>query len=184
MGGVLLSMPRSTARAVLATLGLMVLSACGAPTSAATQPSPTPSTPSCISSGQASATWSVPEPPASPIVSAVVSGDTFTLTFKSGTPAFTIQLLPSAHFQRDANGFPVDLTGSAGVKITMTGFRGDLQNYNGPQTLDSHGPILLQVGSIGDFEGYVSWGAGLSKPGCAYVTTSGSTMTFHFVAAP
>jgi len=106
------------------------------------------------------------------------------LTFKSGTPAFTIQQLPSAHFYRDPSGLPVDLTGTAGVVISMTGFRGDVANYSGPKTLDSGGPILLQVASIGDFEGYVSWGAGLSKAGCAYVTTSGSTLTFHFVPAP
>ena len=177
-------MPQIRSRAFVATLGLVLLSACGASTSAATQPSPTTSTPSCTSSGQASPTWSVPEPPSSPIVSAVASGDTFTLTFRSGTPAFTIQQLPSAHFQQDPSGRPVDLKGTAGVRIVMTGFRGDLANYTGPKTLDSVGPILLQVASIGDFEGYVSWGAGLSKPGCANVTTSGSTLTFHFVPAP
>ena len=114
-------------------------------------------------------------------MSAVVSGDTFTLTFKTGTPAFTVEQLPSPHFHVDPSGLPVDLSGNAGVRIAMTGFRGDLSNYIGPKTLDSNGPLLLQVGSIGDFEGYVSWGAGLSKPGCAYVTTSGSTLTFHFV---
>ena len=66
----------------------------------------------------------------------------------------------------------------------MTGFRGDVSNYTGPKTLDSAGPILLQAASIGDFEGYVSWGAGLSKPGCANVTAGGSTLTFHFVPVP
>jgi len=117
-------------------------------------------------------------------VSAVVSGDTFTLTFRSGTPAFTVAQLPSAHFHRDPSGLPVDLTGTAGLVIAMTGFRGDVANYSSPKTLDSGGAILLQMASIGDFEGTVGWGAGLSKPGCAYVITSGSTLTFHFVPVP
>jgi hypothetical protein len=171
-------------RALVTTLGLVLLSACGASTPTAALPSPTTTTLSCTSSGPASTTWSVPEPPSIPIVSAVVSGDTFTLTFRSGTPDFTIQQLPSAHFSQDGSGLPVDLTGNAGVRIAMTGFRGDVMNYTGPKKLDSGGPILLQVASIGDFEGYVSFGAGLSKPGCASVTTSGSTLTLHFIPTP
>ncbi len=66
----------------------------------------------------------------------------------------------------------------------MTGFRGDMSNYTGSKSLDSSGPLLLQVAELGDFEGYVSWGAGLSKPGCANVVASGSTLTFHFIPAP
>jgi hypothetical protein len=59
-----------------------------------------------------------------------------------------------------------------------------MESYTGPMVLDSKGPLLLQVAEIGDFEGYVSWGAGLSKLGCANVAASGSTLTFHFIPVP
>jgi hypothetical protein len=182
----------------LASLVVLVLTGCGAaasaqPTSSTAGPATsasvaTPVTPSplaltCTSSGQASPSWSV-SPPEPAIVLAVVSDDTFTLTFSSGTPQFTVEQYPSAHFRQDASDLPVDLAGTAGVRIAMTGFRGDFSSYTGPRTLDSSGPLLLQVAEIGDWEGYVSWGTGLSGPACANVTASGSTLTFHFIPSP
>jgi hypothetical protein len=118
------------------------------------------------------------------IVSAVAAGDTLTLTFRQGTPAFTVGQTPSAHFLRDPSGLPVDLSGTAGVTIGMTGFRGDVENYTGPKMFDSTGALLLQVAEVGDFEGTVGWAAGLSKPGCANVNSSGSTLTIHFITSP
>jgi hypothetical protein len=171
-------------RASVASLGFLLVAGCGASTPTATRPSPSAASQTCTSSGQASPSWAAPEPPAVPIVSAVVSNDDFILTFLSGTPAFTVQQLTSAHFSEDASGRAVNLSGTAGVRIAMTGFRGDVANYKGPTTLNSTGPILLQVAPIGDFEGYVSWGAGLSQPGCVNATASGSVLTFHFIPAP
>ena len=124
---------------------------------------------------------STPEPA---IGLAVVSDDTFTLTFSSGTPQFTVEQYPSAHFRQDASNLPVDLAGTAGIRIAMTGFRGDFSSYTGPRTLDSSGPLLLQAAEIGDWEGYVSWGTGLSGPACVNVMASGSTLTFHFIPSP
>jgi hypothetical protein len=115
---------------------------------------------------------------------AVVSGDTLTLTFGSGTPQFTVGQAPDTHFRYEPRDLPFDLAGTAGVVIHMTGFRGDIVSYTGPTVLDSSGPLLLQVAEIEDFEGYVSWGAGLSEPACANVTASGSTLTFHFIPSP
>jgi hypothetical protein len=70
------------------------------------------------------------------------------------------------------------------VKIVLRGFRGDMNNYTGPASFTSQGPLLLQVKSLGGSEGQVSWAAGLSRPGCASVTATGSTMAIHFIALP
>jgi hypothetical protein len=110
-----------------------------------------------------------------------VSGDTFTLAFVNGTPPFQVVTQSNADFVEDASGKKVTLSGTAGARITLTGFRGDMSNYSGPKTLTSTGPILLQVAEIGDFEGHVSWGVGLGVPGCATVTSGASTLTFHFI---
>ena len=170
----------------------MLFAACGSSggggsSQATPTPSPSPSPLACISSGAASATWPGPETRTTttpPIVSAVAAGDTFTLTFDQGTPAFEVRTQPDTHFSQDPSGKPVDLAGSAGATIVLRGFRGDMRNYAGPVSIISSGPRLLQADEIGDFEGVVTWAVGLSGAGCANVTGAGSTLTFHFTAPP
>jgi hypothetical protein len=173
--------------AVIVVLGF--LSACGGsaqPAQISPTPSPGPSPLACTSAGTASANWPAPESRTSTapaIVSAVVNGDVVTLTFDQGTPAFEVHPQSTAHFSKDPSGIPVDLSGTAGATIVLKGFRGDIQNYAGPVSITSSGPRLLQVYALGNFEGVVTWGAGLSGAGCANVATSSSTLTFHFIAA-
>jgi hypothetical protein len=171
------------------TLAVMFICACGAANSATSSPAAqataSPVALSCTASGAASALW-----PAAPsasattpsIVSAVADGDTLKLTFASGTPQFEVTPVGSAHFTVDPSGRSVDLAGASGVRIVLHGFRGDMSNYNGAARLTSSGPILLEAGAIGDFEGVVSFAAGVSRPACANVTASSSTLTFRFIA--
>jgi hypothetical protein len=168
---------------------LMFMCACGAANGANGQPTPATAGPvalTCTASGGASSSW--PAPPsasstAPAIVSAVADGDTLKLTFASGTPAFEVLPMGSAHFVVDPSGRPVDLAGASGVKIVLRGFRGDVTNYIGATRLTSSGSILLETGAIGDFEGVVSFGAGVSRPACAHVTAGASTLDFHFIAS-
>jgi hypothetical protein len=144
-----------------------------------------PMSASCTDSGPASTSFgspqSLPVSGPAPITSAAVSGDTFTVNFLSGTPQFEVTRQSNASFTRDASGQSVTLPGSAGVKITLRGFRGDRSNLSSvSQSMSSTGSLLRQVTAIGDSEGVVSWAAGLSSPGCTNVTASGSTLTFHF----
>lgn len=165
---------------------LVLATACGAQSNASASPSPSASQVACTASGEASITWPSPDKaPATPAITAVdVSGDTLTITFAQGTPAFDVATQPHAQFAADPSGQPVDLAGSNGVKITLRGFRGDMQNYAGGRSITSAGPILLQVYELGDFEGTVTFAAGVSRSACTGVTTSGSTLSFHFVAQP
>jgi hypothetical protein len=117
------------------------------------------------------------------IVSATISGDTLTLTFLTGTPAFSLTPQASPVFYTDPQGSTVPLTGTAGVRIVLTGFRGDISNYTGATSQTSTGPLLLQIYKLGDFEGTVSFGAGVSASACAHVTASGNTLTFVFIPA-
>jgi len=181
-------MRRFYPRAFTVTLALALLCACGSNAHIAAQTSPSPATLACTSSGQASPSWPAPwmrSGSALPIVSATVGQDTFKLTFDSGTPAFELTPQSSAHFYADSGlGQPIDLAGSAGVRIVLRGFRGDMDTYAGPVSFTSQGPLLVQVKSLGGWEGQASWAAGLSRPGCASVTSTDSTLTFHFVASP
>ena len=128
--------------------------------------------------------WPLPQPPKSetpPIVSVSVSGDTLSLTFTSGTPPFQVITQSGADFTEDPSGKAVTLSGTYGARIVLTGFRGDRSNYKGEKKFKSSGPRLVEVAQLGDFEGTVSWGVGLSGPSCAVVTANGSTLTFLFI---
>jgi hypothetical protein len=164
-------------RALVAILAAALLCACGVQAPTATQPSPTGTTPSPVPSPVPSPTF--------PIVSAVIDGDTLTLTFDQGTHEFAIKPEPSSHFLGgDGRGTWVDVAGTAAAEITLTGFRGDVLNYTGPTSIKSQGPLLLEAREVSEFEGYVKWAVGLSKPACANVVARGSTLTFQFTPTP
>jgi hypothetical protein len=174
-------------RRLMLTLVVAVLCGCGASAPSASSSPTSPVALSCTASGPASSAWPRPESAsvASPaILSAAASGNTLKLTFLSGAPEFQIEPTSTAHFAQDPSGSTVDLAGSSGAQIVLRGFRGDMSNYAGQKSMSSSGPLLLQVNQIGDFEGVVTFAAGLSKPACANVVASGQTLTFHFIAAP
>lgn len=159
---------------------------CGAsnPGNAVNSPSPSSSASAaaCTTSG-AAVNWPSPDTaPASPAITSVsTAADVLTLTFRQGTPQFDVAQQPDTHFTKDPSGQPVTLAGSAGVKITLRGFRGDMQNYAGPTSINANGSVLVQVMEIGDSEGVVTWAAGANGATCATVTASGSTLTVHFI---
>lgn len=175
---------------VMVCLATPVLAACGGTSPGAqASPSPAPSASAlaCTTGGPASASWTPPDQVTStapPIVSAVVSGDTLTLTFAKGTPTFELTAQPNTQFTAvSGRGETVVLSGAAGVRIILRGFRGDMQNYSGAKAFMTNGKTLVEVREIGDYEGVVGWAAGLGKPGCANVAAGASTLTFTFIAS-
>lgn len=176
-------------RTLVFTAAIAIVSACGAaPVAGTPTGGPASSTValSCISSGAASPSWPAPEAvstSAPAIASAKVTGDVLSLTFAQGTPQFAITQASSTHFTMDPSGRAIDLPGTSGVTITLKGFRGDASNYAGQTSLSSSGPLLLRTERIGDFEGVVTFAAGLSAPSCANVAANGSTLTFTFIPA-
>ena len=176
---------------LVGVVSLPLVAACGSISSPTGQTSPTQASASptqalaCTMSGPASASWQPPEmmsPSSSAIVSAVVSGDTLTLTFTKGTPAFEITTQPSAHFTAmDGKGGPIDMSGSAGVLIVLRGFRGDMMNYTGMKQMMTSGQVLMEVREIGDYEGVIGWAAGLGRAGCANVALADNTLTLTFI---
>jgi hypothetical protein len=169
-----------------------LMSACGtsSPTAEASpkqtvSPSQSASPLVCSTGGPASASWITPDQVTGstpPIASAVVSGETLTLTFVQGTPTFEVTPQPTAQFTAvSGRGGTVLLSGTSGVRIVLRGFRGDMQNYSGTQDFIANGKTLVEVRELGDYEGVVGWAAGLSKPGCASVVVGQSTLTFTFI---
>ena len=88
------------------------------------------------------------------------SYDRVVFTFSGGTPGYTVRYVNEV--RSDAKGDLVALPGQAFLRIVFhpaSGYR----SYSGPSSISPIFPALLQVRAAGDFEGYLSFGAGLSQ---------------------
>ncbi|MDQ6691699.1 MAG: hypothetical protein M3Z13_02920 [Candidatus Dormibacteraeota bacterium] len=80
-------------------------------------------------------------------------------------PAYTLTRQASTHFNKDASGQPVTLQGSSGLKLVFHGAAA-YPTYAKSSDLKPGLPVVQEVEQIGDFEGVLSWGIGLSQPSC------------------
>jgi len=91
--------------------------------------------------------------------------DRIVFQFTGDVPGYRVSYVPHVYY--DAKGTPVSLTGRAHLRVVfndgseflLTGQR----TYHGPDTLSPYFPALRQVKLAGDFEGYLSFGIGVSK---------------------
>jgi hypothetical protein len=100
--------------------------------------------------------------------------DRLTIEFQNGQPQ-SIQLQPQTNttFTRDGIGDTVNLAGTAGLLVSI--FSADAHTaYSGPSDIMTGYTGLLEVRLVGDYEGYVHFGLGLSKPACyrAFILTN------------
>jgi hypothetical protein len=92
--------------------------------------------------------------------------DRVTIEFQGGQAA-SIKLQPQTGtaFTRDGIGDTVHLAGKDGLLVSM--FSTDSHTaYSGPTDIKTGFAGLLEVRLVGDFEGYVHWALGLSRPAC------------------
>lgn len=92
--------------------------------------------------------------------------DRFVLQFDGKVPAYTVKRQAKAVFTTGGSGQPVTLSGSAGALVqihsaTEAGTYGGSTDFAHPEFA-----VLVEARLTGDFEGYVSWGLGLSRPAC------------------
>jgi len=91
--------------------------------------------------------------------------DRIVFQFTGDVPGYKVSYVPQVYY--DAKGTPVSLAGRAylrvvfkdGSEVLLTGQR----SYHGTDTLSPYSPALRQVKLAGDFEGYLSFGIGVSK---------------------
>jgi hypothetical protein len=87
----------------------------------------------------------------------------------AGRPRLTVAV---AHppFVEDASGQPVQVAGSAFLTLKLYDANG-YPTYTGPNSFSPGYPSLTALVNNGDYEGYVSWVAGLSHQACYSIST-------------
>jgi hypothetical protein len=195
-----------------AILGLaVILAGCGSPSPAsavAVTPSPS-STPSQVVSGPriTPPTVTPPTPPGTALPAfacADASGgtagianetdvrvaepsgyDRFVIQFDSNVPAYTVKRQNSPVFKVGASGQSITLSGTAGALVQVHTATG-ANTYNGPIDFVHADYLVLQEARLtGDFEGYLSWGLGLSRAAClrTFTLTNPPRLVVDFTTA-
>jgi len=103
--------------------------------------------------------------------------DRFVIQFSGPVPQYEVKPQASAMFTRDPSGFRVSLEGSAGLQVTVHGAQ-SYGSYSGSTDLRPRLTVLREASEVGDFEGVLTWGLGLSHASCfrAYVLTGPSRL--------
>jgi len=95
--------------------------------------------------------------------------DRFVLQFDSTVPAYSVKRQATAVFQVGASGQTVTLNGNAGVAVVVHS-ASSATTFQGPTDLQHpEYEVLVEARQTQDFEGFVSWGIGLSRPACMRV---------------
>jgi hypothetical protein len=149
-------------------------------------PSPSASPPVCMSTHMTVTNQTAP-PLA--LIDAVRTGthtgyDRLTIEFKNGRTG-TILITPQANtkFVRDGIGDTVTLAGKYGLLIKITGADNHTAFSGSTDIKTPAYPGILEVRRVGDFEGTVRWGVGLSSTPC-YVATILSNPTRLVIDIP
>lgn len=97
--------------------------------------------------------------------------DRFVLQMDSIVPTFTVKSQAKPIFTAGASGKTLTLVGTAGVLVQVHSATGGA-TFSGPTDLvHPDFKVLQEARQTEDFEGYVSWGLGLSAPACMRVFT-------------
>ena len=97
--------------------------------------------------------------------------DRFVLQFDPIVPTYTVKQQPKPVFTLGGSGQSVTLSGTAGVLVTVHSATGATTFTGSTDMVHSDYQILKEARQTEDFEGYVSWGLGLSHPACMRVFT-------------
>jgi hypothetical protein len=144
---------------------------------AVTSPSGHASIPAPSAPATPTAAWPATTPAAAPSragnLTAVSVGrhasyDRVVFTFGGGIPGYTVGYVNEV--RSEAKGDLVALPGQAFLRVVFHPASG-YHSYSGPGSITPVFPALLQVRAAGDFEGYLSFGAGLSQRAGYHVFT-------------
>ena len=92
--------------------------------------------------------------------------DRFVLQFDLRVPAYTVKRQATTVFKMGASGQTISLSGTAGVLVRVHSATGS-GTFTGPTDIThTEYLVLREARQTEDFEGYVSWGLGLTHAAC------------------
>lgn len=97
--------------------------------------------------------------------------DRFVLQFDSIVPTYTVKRQAKPVFDMGASGQTVTLSGTTGILVTVHSATGATTFTGSTDLVSANYQVLSEARQTQDFEGYVSWGLGLTKPACMRVFT-------------
>jgi hypothetical protein len=111
--------------------------------------------------------------------------DRFVLQFDSAVPSYTVKRQASPVFPFGASGQTITLSGTAGVLVRVHSATGANTFTGSPDLTHAEYLVLTEARQTEDFEGYVSWGLGLSKAAClrAFTLTGPARLVVDFTTA-
>ncbi|TMF81651.1 MAG: hypothetical protein E6I11_16405 [Chloroflexi bacterium] len=95
--------------------------------------------------------------------------DRFVLQFDSIVPTYTVKRQTKPVFTLGGSGQSVTLSGTAGILVTVHSATGATTFSGSTDLVHSDFQVLKEARQTQDFEGYVSWGLGISRPTCMRV---------------
>lgn len=95
----------------------------------------------------------------------------FVLQFDPIVPTYTVKRQVKPVFTLGGSGQNATLLGNAGVLVTVHSATGATTFVGSTDIVHPENKVLVEAKQTQDFEGYVSWGLGLSKPACMRVFT-------------
>ncbi len=97
--------------------------------------------------------------------------DRFVLQFDPIVPTYTVKRQAKPVFPLGASGQTVSLAGTAGILVTAHSATGATTFTGDTDIFHTEYRVLKEARQTQDFEGYVSWGLGISQPVCMRVFT-------------
>ncbi len=92
--------------------------------------------------------------------------DRFVLQFDRPVPAYTVKRQAKPVFSLGGSGQPVTLSGTAGVLVQVHSATGTGTFSGSTDITHTEYLVLREARQTQDFEGYVSWGLGLTRAAC------------------
>ena len=111
--------------------------------------------------------------------------DRFVLQFDGRVPTYTVKRQAKPVFKTGGSGRPVTLSGAAGALVQIHSASASA-TYSGPKDITHpEFPVLIEARVVEDFEGYLSWGLGLTKPACfrAFTLSDPARLVIDFKTA-
>ena len=97
--------------------------------------------------------------------------DRFVLQFDSIVPTYTVKRQAKPVFTLGGSGQTVTLSGTAGILVSVHSATGATTFTGSTDLVHSDFQVLKEARQTQDFEGYVSWGLGVSSATCMRVFT-------------